>query len=68
MTIHIRRAAGRMVEVRTDFIYPPIPPRQFDWCAVDDQRYDGEGCPIGFGETEERAIADLLDQIEDREL
>jgi hypothetical protein len=41
----------------------PIPPRQFDWSAVDDRTCDGEGCPVGYGATEKAAIDDLLDQI-----
>lgn len=53
------------MRIRTDFIYPPIPIRDFDWQAVDSDTYDGEGCPIGFGKTEQEAIDDLLMQIED---
>ena len=49
------------MKVRTSFIYPPIPIRRFDWCAVDDETYEG-GCPIGFGATETEAVADLLEQ------
>jgi len=52
----------------TTYIYPPIPIREFDWCAVTDN-YDGaedSHCPIGYGRTEEEAIADLLEQIEER--
>lgn len=37
-----------------------------DWSAVDDSTYDGEGCEIGRGATEQEAIADLLEQIEER--
>lgn len=51
--------------IRTDNIFPPIPSREFDWCATDDDRYDGDGSPIGYGETEDAAIADLLEQLED---
>lgn len=51
------------MKIRTDFIYPPIPVRDFDWSAIDDSTYDGKGCPIGRGATEEEAIADLLAQI-----
>lgn len=54
------------INVRTNFDYPPIPVRNFDWSAVDDDTYDGEGCPIGHGATEQEAIADLLEQIEER--
>lgn len=53
-------------KVHTDFVYPPIPLRDFDWSAVFDD-YDGAedaNCPIGRGPTEQAAIADLLDQHE----
>ena len=53
--------------ISTQHIYPPIPNRRFDWCAVDGDTYDGEGCPIGFGRTEAEAIADLTIQIEEME-
>lgn len=47
------------MEILTFFINPPIPRRNFDWTAI----YEGyeKGDPIGYGETEESAIADLLD-------
>lgn len=67
MTTHIHLAHnGPMTVVETNFEYPPIPIRSFDWAAVTSE-YDGEGCPIGRGETEEEAIADLLAQIEERQ-
>jgi hypothetical protein len=56
------------IKVRTTFEYPPIPVRSFDWSAIDDDTYDGaddSNCPIGHGATEQDAIADLLDQIEE---
>jgi len=52
-----------MAKIVTNFDYPPIPIRQFDWSAIDDDTYDGEGCPIGHGATEQEAIDDLLGQI-----
>lgn len=57
---------GRKIE--TDFVYPPIPDRRFDWSAVTE---DADGapdasCPIGHGRTEAEAVADLLQKIEDR--
>lgn len=52
------------MNISTSFEYPPIPDRRFDWLAVDDDTYDGEGCPIGHGRTEAEAVLDLLDQIE----
>lgn len=36
------------------------------WVAVDDDTYGGPGWPIGFGFTEEAAIADLKEQLEER--
>ena len=53
------------MKIRTEYVYPPIPIRQFDWSAVDDDTYDGPGCPIGTGATEQEAIDDLLRQIEE---
>jgi hypothetical protein len=42
------------------------PYRSSDWSAIDDSTYDGPGCPVGWGATEEEAIRDLLEQIEER--
>lgn len=53
------------MKIQTSFEYPPIPDRRFDWSAVDDDTYDGEGCPIGRGPTERDAVMDLLNQMED---
>lgn len=53
------------VRIKTYFWAKPIPCRQFDWSAVDDQTYGGEPSdPIGYGATEQEAIAGLLEQIE----
>jgi hypothetical protein len=50
--------------IKTEFVYPPIPDRRFDWQAIDDRHYSGDPRdPIGQGETEQAAIDDLLDQI-----
>jgi hypothetical protein len=58
------------MNIVTNFDFPPISVRCFDWCAhLDD--YDGApdsgivGNWLGHGETKEAAIADLLDQIAD---
>lgn len=51
------------MKIITNFVYPPIPIRQFDWSAVDDN-YE-PGCPIGFGATEQEAIDDLKQIMED---
>jgi hypothetical protein len=53
------------MNIRTNFEYPPIPDRRFDWSAVDDDTYDGaedSNCPIGRGATEQEAINDLIMQ------
>ena len=55
------------MRIRTEFVYPPIPYRNSDWSAVDDSTYDGPGSAIGWGATEAEAIADLLEQLEERE-
>ena len=52
------------MNIRTDYVHPPIPLRDCDWSAVDADNYEG-GDPIGWGRTEAEAIADLLEQIED---
>lgn len=59
----LRAAIGREVKVRTNCICPPIPIRKYDWSAVDDSTYDGPGCSIGYGRTEQEAIEDLLAQM-----
>ena len=43
----------------TDCDPKPIPIRQFDWSASRDDDNDGES--VGYGATEEAAIADLLE-------
>jgi hypothetical protein len=56
--------------IHTRFVYPPIPIRTYDWSAVLDD-YDGapDAGPQyeGTGRTEEDAIKDLLDQLEERD-
>jgi hypothetical protein len=53
------------MRIITSFVNPPIPIRRFDWSAVDDDTYDGPGCPIGYGATKEEAIGDLMEQLEE---
>lgn len=49
--------------VSTRFVYPPIPVRAYDWMAwVGDYE---PGCVVGCGATEEAAVADLREQVED---
>jgi hypothetical protein len=45
-------------EIKTSYVYPPIPWRGFDWCATFGD-YD-LGDPQGFGATEQEAIDDLV--------
>lgn len=57
----------------TTYDPPPIPVRDADWSAVDDDTYDGApDSPtrgqIGHGATEAEAIADLLEQLDDADV
>lgn len=52
--------AGKIV---TTYVNPPIPVRTSDWCAcLDGKEEDG---PYGWGATEEEAVSDLKDKLED---
>ena len=58
------------MKISTQFIYPPIPCRDFDWCAIDADSYDGtEDDPhrgqIGYGATEAEAVHALAEILED---
>lgn len=53
----------QQVKIITNYIYPPIPDRRFDWSAVTDNYEPGQ--PIGYGPTKEAAIADLQELLED---
>ncbi len=55
------------MKIRTSHDYPPIPTRDMDWSAIDEDTYDGaedSHCPMGHGATEAEAIADLKEQLE----
>ena len=62
------------MRIKTSFDYPPIPVRSLDWSAWDADTYDADcdqdgfftTCPVGHGATEQEAIDDLLEQIEER--
>jgi hypothetical protein len=54
------------VKIRTEHVYPPIPIRQFDWCAYDYDTYDGPGSILGHGATEQAAIADFITGWEEK--
>ena len=48
-----------MRQIKTNYVYPPIPIRTMDWVAW----YDGdEEGPQAFGSTEAEAIQNLRDQ------
>ncbi len=53
------------MKIVTSYDFPPIPDRNFDWSAIDEDTYDGaidsatRHC-IGRGKTEAEAIADLM--------
>jgi hypothetical protein len=46
--------------IETVHLYPPIPIRDFDWCATLVGYEPGD--PQGWGKTEEAAIDDLLSE------
>jgi hypothetical protein len=57
------------INIRTSHDYPPIPVRNMDWSAINDDTYDCD-CDqdgflslghIGHGATEQEAIEDLLE-------
>jgi len=50
--------------IHVEFIYPPIPDRNFDYQATFDGYEPGD--PIGHGRTVEIAINDLHEELEAR--
>jgi hypothetical protein len=58
--------------MKTYYDPKPIPVRDFDWIAIPDD-YDAElvdgvyrsSHPVGYGDTEEVAIRDLQEQLQD---
>lgn len=58
-------SCGCRVNIRVINVSPPVPTGEFDWCAINDDTYDGaDSDPIGYGPTKDAAIADLMQQIE----
>jgi hypothetical protein len=53
------------MNIRTIHICPPIPIRRYDWCAYNGDTFDAESSKslVGYGCTEQEAIADLLQLI-----
>ena len=66
-------ATRQTIALHTTFVNPPIPIRNLDWFACDDNTYDAEydydagqyvsRCPSGQGATEIEAINTLLDRM-----
>ena len=52
---------GRRIAV--EHVAPPIPIREFDYCATLPDSYE-PGEPQGYGPTREAAIADLIEKLE----
>ena len=51
------------MKIKTEFIAPAVPGSMFDWTAwIDGEEEDG---PSGYGVTEDAAIQDLRDQLDD---
>ena len=48
--------------IETQYIYPPIPSREFDWIAYRDEDEGPDGL-VGSGTAEQDAIDDLNEQI-----
>ena len=51
------------LHIITEFTYPPIPKRDWDWAAYLDGYEPGD--PVGHGASEAEAIADLKAQIDE---
>lgn len=58
-------AAHDGVKIYTSNTFPPIPCRQFDWAAWDDNLGADES-PIGRGRTEQAAINELTEMLAER--
>lgn len=54
------------MKIETEYWRKPVPTDKFDWSAIDDDTYDGPGCPMGTGATEKEAIEDLMEQLQER--
>ena len=56
------------MKIKTEFWAKPIPMRQFDWAAYDEDTYDGAEdsvtrSQIGYGRTEQEAINELMELL-----
>lgn len=64
MSIQVRTVNDETVKLETSHARPPIPNRKYDWSAVTSDYEPGH--PIGNGASEDAAIADLIEQLEER--
>ena len=53
----------RIDKIKTDYVFPPIPDRNHDYCASLESGSDEFG-PFGWGATEQAAIAALISNLE----
>lgn len=53
------------MKIETEYWRRPVPTAKFDWQAIDADTYES-GAPQGFGATEQEAIADLMEQLQER--
>lgn len=58
------------MKIKTEYWRKPIPTAIYDWSAIDEDTYDGapdsyKQNKIGFGATEDAAIADLMALFEE---
>jgi hypothetical protein len=49
------------MRIDVHFEYPPIPDRNFDWCATFDGYEPGD--PMGWGRDAEKAVIDLFSNL-----
>jgi hypothetical protein len=56
-------------EIVVHHVYPPIPIRQFDWCATwsNDEPDDDGHMICGYGQTPLAAITDLFESTENHD-
>lgn len=59
------------MNIKTEYWAKPIPSRNCDWSAIDDDTYDVDydegtwrGGPIGYGATEQEAIDNLKELLD----
>lgn len=55
-----------MSKIKTTHVYPPIPIRDFDWCAFfEDEEFNFDDGLRGWGKTEKEAIDALWEQVDE---